>query len=96
MCGNKIETAGCVHRRPDKIAWVSLKCNYYPPHTTCSERERMGTAISNMLGAGEGNESEHSGVTKLSSSAQWQLHFKGMKDSNQLVRIDLILQPSYI
>ncbi|RID67660.1 hypothetical protein BRARA_D02733 [Brassica rapa] len=44
----------------------------------------MGTAISNMLGAGEGNESEHSGVTKLSSSAQWQLHFNGMKDSNQL------------
>ncbi|WZY91104.1 hypothetical protein YC2023_047839 [Brassica napus] len=48
----------------------------------------MGTAISNMLGAGEGNESEHSGVTKLSSSAQWQLHFKGMKDSNQLLVID--------
>lgn len=26
--------------------------------------------------------------TKLSSSAQWQLHFNGMKDSNQLLVID--------
>ncbi|KAF3553575.1 hypothetical protein F2Q69_00018069 [Brassica cretica] len=48
----------------------------------------MGTVISNLLGADEGNESEHSGVTKLSSSAQWQLHFNGMKDSNQLLVID--------
>ncbi|KAJ0259190.1 Thioredoxin domain-containing protein [Hirschfeldia incana] len=51
----------------------------------------MGMALSNMLGGGEtdeGNESEHRGLTKLSSSAQWQLHFNRLKDSNQLLVID--------
>ncbi|CAH8318537.1 unnamed protein product [Eruca vesicaria subsp. sativa] len=51
----------------------------------------MGGLLSSLVGGetvATGNETEHSRVTKFSSSSRWQLHFNVMKDSNQLLVID--------
>ncbi|KAJ0043827.1 thioredoxin H2 [Pistacia vera] len=53
----------------------------------------MGSFLSSMLGGSEGQDSSassesSSGISSFHSSARWQLHFNGCKDSSQLMVID--------
>ena len=57
----------------------------------------MGSVLSNFFGgadsaaASSSSSAEGSGVLSFHSSARWQLHFKELKDSSQLVQIQSFL-----